>query len=128
MSDVVTLTLPREHEYFGVAHLVLGGLAARLELTYDVLDDVTTAIDELLERREATEDVTVSVRLDEGAIHASVGPFSGRVATELRAPGDKLGLRRVLETVVDKVSLVERDGAQWVELVKSTGGARTDGG
>lgn len=128
MSDVVTLTLPREHEFFGVAHLVLGGLAARLELTYDVLDDVTTAIDELLERREATDDVTVSVRIEEDAIHATVGPFGGRVANELRAPGNGLGLRRVLETVVDSVSLVERDGRRWVELVKSTGGARADGG
>ena len=128
MSDTVTLTLPREHEFFGVAHLVLGGLAARLELTYDVLDDVTTAIDELLERREATGDVTVALRLDDHSITTSIGPFSGRVADELRAPGDGLGLRRVLETVVDKVALVERDGAQWVELVKATGGAGGDGG
>jgi anti-sigma regulatory factor (Ser/Thr protein kinase) len=129
MSDVVTLTLPREHEFFGVAHLVLGGLAARLELTYDVLDDVTTAIDELLERREAMDDVTVSVRIDDDVLHAAVGPFSGRVADELRAPGDGLGLRRVLETVVDAVDLRERDGGQWVELTKTTrGGARSDGG
>jgi hypothetical protein len=57
-------------------------------------------------------------------LSATVGPFSGRVADELHASDEGLGLRRVLETMVDDVSLAERDGAQWVELRKSTG----DGG
>jgi anti-sigma regulatory factor (Ser/Thr protein kinase) len=121
VTDVVTLQLPRERDFFGVAHLVLGGLAARLELTYDVLEDVTTALDELLERREQTDDVTVSVRIDGGVLIAIVGPFSGRVADELTAPDEGLGLRRVLETMVDEVTLSERDGSQWVELRKATG-------
>ena len=51
MTDVVTLQLPREREFFSVAHLVLGGLGARLDLTYDVLEEMTTAIDELLKQR-----------------------------------------------------------------------------
>ncbi len=121
MSDVVTLQLPRERDFYGVAHLVLGGLGARLELTYDFLEDITTAIDELLERRESSDDVTLTVQIDEGAITATVGPFSGRVADELHASDAGLGLRRVLETVVDDVSVSERDGAQWVELRKSLG-------
>jgi anti-sigma regulatory factor (Ser/Thr protein kinase) len=120
VSDVVTLQLPRERDFFGVAHLVLGGLAARLELTYDVLDDVTTALDELLDRREATDDVTVSVRIEDGVLSATFGPFGGKVAEELTAPNEGLGLRRVLETMVDDVTLDERDGAQWVQLRKTT--------
>jgi len=124
VTDVVTLQIPREHEFLGVAHLVLGGLAARLDVTYDVLDDITTAIDELLERRELAEDVVVSVRIESDSLSASVGPFGERVAGELRDTGDGLGLRRVLETVVDRVSVVERDGAQWVELEKALGGGR----
>ena len=119
MTDVVTLQLPREREFFGVAHLVLGGLGARLDLTYDVLEDMTTAIDELLSRREATDDVTLSVAIEDGAIIATVGPFGGRVADELHAPDEGLGLRRVLETVVDEVDVDERDGRQWVELRKT---------
>ena len=118
MTDVVTLQLPRERDYFGVAHLVLGGLGARLDLTYDVLEDMTTAIDELLNRRESSDDVTLTVRIEDDAIVATVGPFSGRVADELHASDEGLGLRRVLETVVDKVDVGERDGAQWVELTK----------
>jgi hypothetical protein len=119
VTDVVKLQLPREREFFGVAHLVIGGLGARLDLTYDVLEDMTTAIDELLNRRESSEDVTLTVRIEESAIVATVGPFARPVADELHASDAGLGLRRVLETVVDQVDVRERDGAQWVELRKS---------
>jgi hypothetical protein len=122
VADVVTLQLPRDRDFRPVAHLVLGGLATRLELTYDVLDDIETALDELLERRELDADVTVSLRLDHDALVTTVGPFAGRVADELRETGDGLGLRRVLDTVVDDVQLSERDGAQWVELTKRVRG------
>ena len=119
MTDVVTLQLPRNRELFGVAHLVLGGLAARLELTVDVLDDMSTALDELLERREHPGDVTVSMHLEDGELRTLVGPFGGRVADELRSEGPELGLRRVLAAVVDSVDVQEHDGEQWIELRKS---------
>jgi anti-sigma regulatory factor (Ser/Thr protein kinase) len=123
VADVVTLQLPRERDFRAVAHLVLGGLATRLELTYDVLDDLLTALDELFERRELQGDVTVSLRLEDDALIATVGPFAGRVADELRAGDEGLGLRRVLDTVVDGVRLTEKDDAQWVELTKQVSGA-----
>ena len=119
MTDVVTLQLPRDRDFFGVAHLVLGGLGARLALTYDVLEDMTTAIDELLNRREEADDVTLSVTIEDSAITATVGPFSGRVVDELHSSDEGLGLRRVLEAVVDEVDVSERDGGQWVELKKT---------
>jgi hypothetical protein len=122
MTDVVTLQLPRDREFHGVAHLVLGGLAARLDLTYDVLEDMTTAIDELLERRDSGEDVTLSLEIEEKAIVTVVGPFNGDIGEELRASDEGLGLRRVLETVVDHVDVSERDGGQWVELRKQLDG------
>jgi anti-sigma regulatory factor (Ser/Thr protein kinase) len=118
VTDVVTLQLPRDRDFYGVAHLVLGGLGARFDLTYDVLDDMTTALDELLERREAIDDVTLEVRIGNNEITTTVGPFGGRVVDELHASDAGLGLRRVLETVVDKVSISEREGGHWVELRK----------
>jgi len=119
VADVVTLQLPRDRDFRAVAHLVLGGFATRLDLTYDVLDDIQTAVDELLERHDAAVDVTLSLRRDAGAVHATVGPFTDSVIDDLRAEGDPgLGLRRVLETVVDSLSVEERDGGQWVELTK----------
>jgi len=118
VTDVVTLQLPRDRDFFGVAHLVLGGLGARFDLTYDVLDDMTTALDELLERREAIDDVTLEVEIGDNEITTTVGPFGGHVVDELHASDAGLGLRRVLETIVDKVSISEREGGHWVELRK----------
>jgi len=124
VADVVTLKLPRGRDYRAVAHLVLGGFATRLDLTYDVLDDIQTAVDALLERGEAASDITLSLRLGDGAIHATVGPFTAGVAAALQSEDEEaLGLRRVLETVVDHVAVDARDDAEWVELTKLVSGS-----
>jgi hypothetical protein len=119
VTDVITLQLPHDRDFFGVAHLVLGGLAARHDLTYDVLDDMTTAIDELLQVRESTDDLMLSVEIEDGALVATVGPFTGRVVDDLRLHDEGLCLRRVLDAAVDGVELSERQGSHWVELTKS---------
>ena len=122
MTDVITLQLPPDGDFFGVAHLVLGGLAARLELTYDVLDDMTTAIDELLQARDSTDDLVLSVEIENDALVATVGPFTRRVVDDLRLRDEELCLRRVLDAAVDDVELSERQGSHWVELTKSIAG------
>ena len=43
------------------------------------------------------------------------------VADGLHGSDKELGLRRVLETAVDKVEVSEHDGGQWVELRKNVG-------
>ena len=52
MSDEIVLTLPRERRFYDVAHLVVSGLGARLNLTMDNLADLQLALDGLLPRRE----------------------------------------------------------------------------
>ena len=120
MSDEITLTLPADRDFHRVAHLVLGGLAVRLNLTFENLEDLQLALDGLLDRTDENEDVTVSVRVECGTIATSVGPFrGGAVRRELESSGtDDVGLRRVLETVADGFRLAERDGADWVEIEK----------
>ena len=43
-ADEITLALPRERPFFGVAHLVLGGLAVRLDLGFEQLEDLQVAL------------------------------------------------------------------------------------
>src|SRR5438128_12321457 len=74
MSDEIRLTLPRDRDFYGIAYLVVGGLAVRLNLTYESLEDLQLALEELLTEDEGA-DVTVSVRVENGTIHAAVGPF-----------------------------------------------------
>ena len=116
-GDQIILTIPREPPFHEVAHLVLGGVAARLNLTFESLDDLETALDAVLERGAAEGDVTLQLRLEEGAIVARVGPFpTERLRAELeRADAGEVTLRRVLDTVVDRYEL---DGDGWLELTK----------
>jgi anti-sigma regulatory factor (Ser/Thr protein kinase) len=117
--DTITLTLPPEREFQRVAHLVLGGLAVRLNLTLEALEDLQLALDGLLDSGSAEEEVTLELSVVGGAIEASVGPFlTGSVQRALEAEDDGVGLRRVLDTVVDDVEVDEREGGDWVRLTK----------
>ena len=116
-SDEITLRLPRERPFFGVAHLVLSGLAARLDVNFDQLEDVHVALAELLEQQETEDEITLSVRVEGETMHAALGPFDETLEADL-ARSDGVGLRRVLDTVVDDVRVVDRGGRPWVELTK----------
>jgi len=117
--DTITLTLPPEREFQRVAHLVLGGLAVRLNLTLEALEDLQLALDGLLDSGSAEGEVTLELSVVEGAIEASVGPFRARsVQHALEEESDGVGLGRVLDTVVDRVEVDEREGGDWVQLTK----------
>ncbi len=104
MSDEITLTLPRDREFHRVAHLVLSGLALRLDLTIEALEDMQIGLAALLDRAEPDVEVTVAMAAREGVLEASVGPLD--VQRELDDPGgSELDLRRVLEAVVDDVAV-----------------------
>jgi hypothetical protein len=120
LSDEIVLRLPRERPFFGVAHLVLGGLAVRLDIGFEQLEDVQVALAELLEQHENGRDITLSVVVEGDTIRASIGPFDETLAAELaKDGGSTVGLRRVLDTVVDSVELTDRDGEPWVLLTKT---------
>ncbi len=118
-GDEIWLTLPADEAFHGVAHLVLGGLAARLDLTYEDLQDLELALDALLERSNENGDVTLVLHVGDGSVRTVVGPFRS-LRHELEAVrGDSLDLRRILAAVCDGVAVEDRDGAQWVELTKA---------
>jgi hypothetical protein len=118
-GDEIRLTLPADEAFHGVAHLVLGGLAVRLDLTYEDLQDLELALDTLLERSNDEGDVTLLVQVGDGTVRAVVGPFRS-LRAELEANGgDALDLKRILAAVCDAVRVEDRDGSQWVELTKT---------
>jgi len=121
VSDEIRLALPAQEDFRHVAHLVVGGLAARRDLTYDVLEDLQVAFDALLACRDDEAEIVVTMCVDEGEVRATVGPFSGDALAQLDGGPGELPLRRVLDTVLDDVSVDERDGSSWVDLKKRTG-------
>ena len=120
MTDEITLTIPRDRALYGVAHLVLGGLGIRLNLTIEHLEDLQLAVDAVLERVRAVEQVTMRVSVGEGTIDTAIGPMRDGVRAELEADGgDDVGLRRILDALVDEVELTQADGEDWVKLTKA---------
>ncbi|NUR76551.1 MAG: hypothetical protein HOQ28_09745 [Thermoleophilia bacterium] len=118
MADEIILTIPREPDFHRVAHLVLGGLAVRLDLTIENLEDLQIALDSVLDRVEHHEragEITVRMALRDGALETRVGPLTRDTLNEIeREQGQGLSLRRVLESSVDDVHV---DG-DWVSLTK----------
>jgi hypothetical protein len=119
-GDMITLTIPREQPFHEIAHLVLGGVAARLNLTFESIDDLETALEAVLEHSAEDGEVTIELRLDDRAIVTRVGPFAAEgLRAELDRDDDGVGLRRILDTVVDGYEL---GGDGWLELTKNTDG------
>lgn len=117
--DEISLTLPADDAFRRVAHLVLGGLAVRLDLTYESLQDVELAVDALLERHGDAGEVTLRVRVEGDELRTVVGPFAALRELDKEA-ADALDLRRILTAVCDRFEV--RDG--WVELTKRLDGER----
>ena len=117
MPDEITLTLPRAPEFQRVAHLVLGGLAARLNLTVESLEDLQLALDAVLDGMDPNAgELTVQMSLRDGELVTTIGPLLPALLDEIEreADGMDLGVRRVLDSTVDDVHV---DG-EWVRLTK----------
>jgi len=124
MTDQITLTMPRERQFLSVAHLVLGGVCIRLNLTIETLEDLQLALDAILERDRTGDDVTISLRVAVDAIETEVGPLHDGVRRDLEkgSGGEEVGLRRILDTLVDAVDVEVRDDGHWVKLRKTVEG------
>jgi hypothetical protein len=120
MTDEIRLTIPRERALYGVAHLVMSGVGIRLNLTIEHLEDLQLALDAVLERARESEDVTIAMRVKDGEIETAIGPLRDGIRNELEATaGEEVGLRRILDTLVDRVELAPGEGGEWVTLTKA---------
>ena len=73
---------------YGVAHLVLGGVASRLDLTVEHLEELELALDGLLDRRDGGEEVTLTLRVLDGGLAADPRAVQSTVADFDAEPGD----------------------------------------
>ena len=117
MTEEIRLVIPAEEDFRPIAHLVTGGLAMRLDVTYDDLDDLQVGIEALLALRDDADELVLSLSADDGVLHASLGPFPPEKVHEEESGGD-IDLHRVLATVCDTHEIEEREDGAWVELTK----------
>lgn len=120
-ADEIVLTIPRDREVYRVAHLVLGGLGIRLNLTIEHLEDLQLALEAVLDRVR-DDSVTVTLRVKDGEFEALVGPMRDGVRAELAAEaGSDVGLRRILDALVDRAELESGDNGDWLRMTKVVG-------
>jgi anti-sigma regulatory factor (Ser/Thr protein kinase) len=117
MGPGLSLTIPGERRFLGVARLLVGGLAARLDLPYEQMDDLQLAAESALATEPPASEVTLELEVGDDAVELRIGPFDPRA---LRNPDDahELGLDRLLSTLVDEVQLIDRNGTSWLVLGK----------
>ena len=84
--DEITLTMPRDRAFYSVAHLVLGGLGIRLNLTIEHLEDLQLAVDAVLERAREEEHVTIAVSVLDGGSRRRSAPCATACARSSRRP------------------------------------------
>ena len=127
MSDSVLLSFPRDSRYYAVARLVVGGIAAPLQMSYDALDDLQLAISSLLDHEDLAlgapdEEVQLRLTVDDRQLSAAIGSFAtgslDRAFERSAQQGGEMGLRRLLDTIVDEVTVDASSGGEWVTLTK----------
>ena len=125
--EAIELTLPAGREWHAVARLVLGGVADRMNLSFEDLDDLQLAVERLLVEAAAQDTVQLRIDVVEHGVRVGVGPLAERtIADALQGPDSEPGeltLRRILQTVVDSFGVEEHaDGGIIVRLQKAVPG------
>ncbi len=119
-NEEIRLVIPAEEDFRPIVHLVTGGLASRLDVTYDDLEDIQVAIDAVLALRDDEGDLTVILGAEPGVLRAEIGPFEPEALQASDTSDGGLDLQRVLETVCDTHEFESREDGAWIELTKRT--------
>ncbi len=122
--DEVSIEIPASPVYVGVVRLVASGLASRLDFTWDDIEDLKIAVDELCSYLTGTRgrDGTLEIRftvLEKGIEITGEARFAPgfTVKTELTDFS-----RQILDMVADSATLDRSDGLPRFRLVKTRRG------
>jgi hypothetical protein len=123
VADRIELTTPVGASWEAVIRMVLGGIADRLDLGFDQLDDLQLAVERLLAEGDPQNPVTLSFEVSQGGVRTRVGPLRDTALADAlqgpEPPPGELTLPRILSTVVDSYGVEEvADGHLVVRLEK----------
>jgi serine/threonine-protein kinase RsbW len=117
--DVVVLVVPASSSYLAVLRTATAGLAARLKMTLDEIEDLRIAVDEacaiLLPIAAHDSDVTCTFLVTPAALHIDVAvPVTGTGVL----PGAQSFAWQVLTALAGEVSAEHLDGTATIRLIK----------
>jgi hypothetical protein len=115
-NDRIELSLPDDERVAGVARIVVGGLAARLNASFASLDDLQLAVESILrDWGDPGATTTVEIEIHDGGMALAIGPLR---AEDRPSRSSDVGGTEILSAVVDDHRLVERDDGRWVLIEK----------
>jgi hypothetical protein len=131
VTQAIELRIPNERPFHGVVRLVVGGLAARHNLSYEALEDLQLALVTVLEgdAYSTADEIRVELVVTDEAILMAVGPLNGnavRADLQESSEGD-LGLGRLLGTLVEDAGMEAREDGEWLRLSKRVRGIKPPG-
>jgi len=115
-AQTVTLTIPGERRFIGIARLFVGGLAARLDLGYETMDDLQLALESLLRKAELGPEVMLEAKLEGESVSLLAGPFGSDPLDATVGQEDTLELERLLTALVAGTESFVRDDGCWLRL------------
>jgi hypothetical protein len=114
--ETVTLTIPGERRFVGIARLFVGGLAARLDLRYETMDDLQLALESVLRKAELGDEVTLEAHVEGDGLAILVGPLRRDPLDTGDPHPERLELERLLAALVAGAESTTRDDGCWLRL------------
>ena len=112
----ITLTIPGDRRYVEIVRLFVGGVAARLGLPYETMDDLQLALESVLLKSELGPELTLEAHAAGGGVSIELGPFPSDPLAPDTARPEGLVLERLLSALVGEAESTARDGGSWLRL------------
>ncbi len=124
MPDTITVTVPPDPEFLHILRQLTGGVAAKLRLTIDDVDDLKLAVDEaassMLTHLPSSSEITLALDMDDASLRATV---SSDAPTEMwPIPGllDSLSWKVITGLVGEASAGRDESGHPSIVLLKRT--------
>ncbi len=121
---IVRVSVPARADFVHVLRAVLSSVASRIEMTFDVIDEVRIAVDE-------ASTILLGVTESDATLELSIETAPDALTVTLTAPGDRGGWRsdlvrsswpwRVMTGLCDDVQLESSDRGASIRFVKHRG-------
>jgi hypothetical protein len=115
-TERVALTLPGERRSIGIVRLFVGGLAARLGLGYETMDDLQLALESVLLKAELRPEITLEATIDGDTVFLTIGPLVRDPLQPETAGPNELDLGHLLSALVARAESTTLDDGSWLRL------------
>ncbi|MGZ5212396.1 MAG: anti-sigma regulatory factor [Actinomycetota bacterium] len=124
MPDTVTVTVPPDPGFLHILRQLTGGVAARIRLTIDDIEDLKLAVDEaassMLTRLPASSEITLALDTDDATLRATVSSDAPTEGWPIPGLLDSLSWKVITGLVGEASAERDESGRPSIVLLKRT--------